>query len=117
GHGNCYLSPPRVTHEGNILMTITGIIPFADPETDTRERILANLDMQGVLPFIAEHIDWIYSPHDGRGLTTLTGQPPVSPAPLPLSIPAEVNYEVDYPPALGVGLMPTEVGLKNIFLA
>jgi len=118
GVGTSYLRiDPTVVNDARRLV-LTRIIDPNEPLGDLRERILGELDLAGILPFVGPHINWSYSAHDGRGALDRRGReigeraPDLRPAPME-SIVRRRNGD----PVLGVGLYPHATELRNLYHA
>lgn len=67
-----WIEAQRATHEERALLTIEALLPAESSDeraqrlASQRERVLAALDE--LSPFLRDNVDWVDSPHDGRGV-------------------------------------------------
>ena len=108
----------RPAGEGRSRVTITRIVPPDQVHSDLRADTLERLHRGGVLPFIHDHVELAYSPHDGRGATDGHGRPLDDLGPESArSVPMASLYETPHGSMLGVGLLPLDSGIKNLTFA
>ncbi len=118
GIGTSYIRIDPTVVNGARRLVLTRIIDPREPLEGLRERILDDLDVAGVLPFVGPHINWSYSAHDGRGVLDHRGRqvreraPDLRPTPME-SIVVRRGGE----PILGVGLYPHATELRNLYHA
>ncbi|MEZ4384323.1 MAG: hypothetical protein R3A79_23520 [Nannocystaceae bacterium] len=118
GIGTTYLRIDPTVVDNARRLVLTRILDPRERLEDLRERLLHELDLAGVLPFAAPHVNWSYSPHDGRGALDRHGRelgeraPDLRPTPME-AIVARRGGE----PVLGVGLYPHPTELRNLFHA
>ncbi len=118
GIGTNYLRIDPTVVNGTRRLVLTRIIAPNEAKHDLRERIVDELDLAGILPFVSPHIKWTYSPHDGRGALDRHGRelrertPELRPTPME-SIVRRTKGE----PVLGVGLYPHTTELRNLYCA
>ncbi|MEE9382220.1 MAG: hypothetical protein V3V08_02250 [Nannocystaceae bacterium] len=118
GIGNTYVRTGRVREDGSRDLSITRIINADAPLSELREQVLAELDDRGVLPFARPHIRLIHSPHDGRAATDGEGRARADLGPdSAMRLPMSALYRSQGTPTLGVGVLPTATGVRNLFLA
>lgn len=97
---------------------ITRIVAVDEPLHDQRERILAELDERGVLPFCRPWIRMLHSPHDGREAEDGEGKPLDELGPgSAMSLPMSPIWFTEDEPLLGVGLLPAATGIKGLGVA
>lgn len=118
GVGTSYIRvDPTVVSDAQRVV-VTHIVADGEAPIDLRERLLDHLDRANVLPFLAPHLRWSYSPHDGRGALDARMRP-LGEAPPDLR-PAAMDplyANTAGPPPLGVALLPHTTDLRNLFLA
>ncbi|MBK6916807.1 MAG: hypothetical protein IPH07_05355 [Deltaproteobacteria bacterium] len=118
GVGHIYLRVEPGLAEDTRRIAITRIMGVDEALGDQRERILDELDERGVLPFVRPWIKLCHSPHDGieaqdgRG-HALDDYGPGS----AMNLPMTPLYFSDGEPLLGVGLLPTESGIRGLHFA
>jgi len=114
--GSSYLRVQPGSVETTRRVSITHVISPNEDVASVRERVLEELDVSGVLPFARQHVRLVHSPHDGRqpsdgegNTLALAGETPV--------LPMEPLYQVHGSPSLGIGVMPQNAGVHNLYFA
>ena len=119
GIGTSYLRLAPGPREGLRSLSVVHMVDPSADCSDTRERLLDELDRRGILPFAAPWIELLHSPHDGRPASDGRGRPlddltqDLLP-PLPMSVSYRARTGA---PSLGVGLLPHSSGIKNLTFA
>ena len=119
GQGTMYIRVSPGSDENTRIISITRIEEVEPELSGIRKRILDELHLRGVFPFMRGHIHWMYSPHDGMGVTDAAGQRIEKE-----EVEAEGRIEPEYlysgpesPTALGVGMLPHSTGIRNLCFA
>ena len=118
GVGQTYIRLGPGANEGDRHLAITRIVEPDEALDDLRERILADLDERGVLPFCRPYVRLCHSPHDGREATDGEGKPREDVGPsAAMNVPMPALFAVHGEPSLGVGILPHASGLKALYFA
>jgi phytoene dehydrogenase-like protein len=117
GVGHTYVRPSAGSSDGLRHLTITRIVAAGDDLSQMRERVLADLDERGVLPFCHDYVQLMHSPHDDRDPTDGRGRVRNDLGPTSVAQPMAPLWMVQAAPSLGVGVLPHASGLRNLYLA
>jgi len=95
------------------VLSVEALAPDASPEGLAALRVAIRAHLDRLLPFVAEHLLCVHSPHDGlppegAGLAGAAVPPP---------LPMEPLYAFDGPQLLGVCGVPHATGIKGLTLA
>lgn len=115
--GTTYLRVEAGAAEDTRRLSLCHVLGSQSPLQGLRESLLEHLDLRGVLPFCQDHIRWVHSPHDGRGLTDGHGRDLEDRSPASLGHPMDPIYTVARAPSLGVGVLGQASGIKALHLA
>jgi hypothetical protein len=118
GVGHLYVRSEPGGGENLRRFAITRIVAVDEPLSDQRERILAELDERGVLPFCRPWIRLVHSPHDGRDAEDGDGRllDELGPG-TAMSLPMNPIWFTEDQPLLGVGLLPAATGIRGLGVA
>jgi phytoene dehydrogenase-like protein len=118
GIGAVFVRTSPGSTENRRLLSITSIVDSPEEIEGMRERILGELDVRGVLPFVRPYLKLLHSPHDGREATDGDGEPlgDVGPGSA-MRLPMYPLYELQGDPSLGLGMLPHSSGLKHLCFA
>lgn len=118
GVGRIYVRTETGWSDTSRRITITRIIGVDEDMSDLRERTLDELDERGVLPFCQRWIRVCHSPHDGREAGDGRGDSHAElGAGSAMTLPMAPIYFSDDEALLGVGLVPTTVGVRGLSFA
>ncbi|TPV97170.1 MAG: hypothetical protein B7733_01130 [Myxococcales bacterium FL481] len=104
--------------DGAYQLSVSTLVAPGASLDDQAERLLEELEDQGVLPWLRRHIRVMHSPHDG--LPARDGHGRVAPgvgANTAMRLPMSALFRGDTSGALGVGLLPAVSGARNLHLA
>ena len=111
--------PPVRQHDALVHLSVLNVVDAATPPSELRARTLEALMDRAGLPFLGDHVEWTWSPHDAHGLLRADGRDHASErAPVPSKIPhAGGRALFAFPGSHGAPGLPVDTGIRRLHYA
>ena len=111
--------PPVRQHDALVHLSVLNVVDAATPPSELRARTLEALMDRAGLPFLGDHVEWTWSPHDARGLLRRDGRArAIVDTPLSSAVPhAGGRALFAFPGSRGAPGLPVDTGIRRLHYA